>query len=203
MSQEAVEKFDKLLDARLKKSRAYDGKQRLWQAFNRVAIALLIMLVVLGVTVVSVEAVRVRVLNFFMDIQQEYTSFQLKDSSGVAEGGDTIADWRQAYVPTYIPEGFEVSDVFEGKLSKDIEFKNAQGSLINYMELSESTKTAVDTENADLFETITINGHEGALVVKNSLVTVIWAMNDRIFIIQGKIDRDMAVKMAEGVKYIE
>ena len=40
-------------------------------------------------------------------------------------------------------------------------------------------------------------------MVKNSLVTVIWAMNDRIFIIQGKTDRDMAVKMAEGVKYIE
>jgi len=202
LSREAVEKFSKLLDARLKNTRAYAGKQRLGQVFNRAAIALLIMLVILGATVVSVEAVRVRVLNFFMDIQQEYTSFQLKDSSDVVDG-NTIIDWRQAYVPTYIPEGYEVNTTSQNDNYKKIEFKNAQGSIINYMELSSAHQPTVDTENADLFETITINGHEGALVVKNSLVTVIWAMNDRIFIIQGKIDRDMAVKMAEGVKYIE
>ena len=38
---------------------------------------------------------------------------------------------------------------------------------------------------------------------KNSLVTIIWAMDDRMFMIQGQIEKDMAVKMAEGVKYID
>jgi hypothetical protein len=138
-----------------------------------------------------------------MDIQKEYTSFQLKESSSGSEGSSTIVDWRGDYVPTYIPDGYEVSAVSDGNLLKTIEFKNPQGSLITYTELSEGTKPALDTENASVFEAVSVNGHEGTLVVKNSLVTIIWAMQDRIFMIRGEIEKDMAVKMAEGVKYIE
>lgn len=199
-SQDALRNFGKQLDTRRKKTQSYAGKQRLWQALNKAAIALLIMLVILGATVVSVQAVRVKVLNFLMDIQQEYTSFQLKDSSGISEGENPIVDWRQAYVPTYIPEGYEVSATSQNDNYKKIEFKNSQGTLINYMELSLDHQPTVDTENASVFETITINGHEGALVVKNSLVTIIWAMEDRMFMIRGEIEKDMVIKIAEGVK---
>ena len=38
--------------------------------------------------------------------------------------------------------------------------------------------------------------------MKNSLVTIIWAMNDRMFMIRGQIEKDMAIKMGEGVKYV-
>ena len=202
-SQEATQKFSQQLDARLKKSKAYARRRRIWQTLNRAAVAMLIMLVILGTTVATVEAVRVRVLNFLMDIQKEYTSFELKDSSSGLEGGSATVDWRQAYVPTYIPDGYEVSAVSDGKLSKTIEFKNPQGSLITYTELSAGNKLAVDTENASVFEAVSINGHEGTLVVKNSLVTIVWAMHDHMFIIRGQIEKDIAVKMAEGVKYVE
>jgi hypothetical protein len=202
-SQEAVQKFSKQLDAQLKKPKAYARRQRIWQALNKVAIALLIVLIMLGATVVTVQAVRVRVLNFIMDIQQEYTSFQLKDSSSGSEDGGTTIDWHQAYVPAYIPEGYEISSISDGKLSKIIEFQNPQGAVITYMELGQGSKPHLDTENASVFETVSVNGHEGTMVVKNSLVTVIWAMNDRMFIIRGQIDQDLAVKIAEGVKYID
>ncbi|MDD4566181.1 MAG: DUF4367 domain-containing protein [Eubacteriales bacterium] len=202
-SQEAVQKFSQQLDAQLKKPRAYAGRRRIWQAFNRAAVAMLIVLVVFFTAVATVEAVRVRVLNFLMDIQKEYTSFQLKDSSS-GQGGESITiDWRQAYVPTYVPDGYEVSATSQNENYKKIEFTNPQGSLITYMELSAGHKPAVDTENASAFEAVSINGHEGALVEKNSLVTIIWAMDDRMFMIQGQIEKDMAVKMAEGVKYLD
>jgi len=202
-SQEAVQKFSQQLDAQLKKPRAYARRRRIGQALNRAAVAMLIVLVVFFTTVATVEAVRVRVLNFLMDIQQEYTSFQLKDSGSGSEGGNATIDWSQAYVPTYIPEGFEVSATSQNENYKKVEFKNFQGSLITYMELSAGHKPALDTENASIFEAVTINGHEGTLVVKNSLVTINWAMDDRMFMIQGQIEKEMAVKTAEGVKYLD
>jgi len=202
-SQAAVQKFSQQLDAQLKKSQAYAGRRRIWQALNRAAVAMLVVMVIFFTTVATVEAVRVRVLNFLMDIQKEYTSFQLKDSSNGSEGGSAIIDWSQAYAPTYIPEGFEVRTISDGKLIKTIEFQNPQGSIITYTELSEGTKPTVDTENASVFEAVSINGHEGALVVKNSLVTVIWAMEDRMLMIRGEIEKDMVIKMAEGVKYLD
>lgn len=202
-SQEAIQKFSKQLDAHLKKPKAYARRQRILKALNRVAVAMLITLVILGTTVVTVQAVRVRVVNFLMDIQQEYTSFQLKDSGSGSEGGSTTIDWHKAYVPTYIPAGYEVITSSNGELLRRIEFKNQQGSFITYMELSEGNKPALDTENASVFETVSINGHEGTLVAKDSLVTIIWQMNNRMFMIRGQTEKDTAVKMAEGVKYIE
>ena len=65
-----------------------------------------------------------------------------------------MIDWCRAYVPTYIPDEYEVNTVSDGKLLKTIEFKNPQGSFITYTELSEGTKPALDTENASVFEAV-------------------------------------------------
>ncbi|WP_006523780.1 DUF4367 domain-containing protein [Desulfoscipio gibsoniae] len=51
-------------------------------------------------------------------------------------------------------------------------------------------------------KTENINGHEGTLVVKDSLVTIIWEMNNRMFMIRAQTEKDTAIKVAEGVKYI-
>ena len=202
-SQEAIQKFSQQLDAHLKKPKAYARRQRILTALNRMAVAMLIILVLLCTTVMTVQAFRVRVLNFLIDIQQEYTSFELQNNDNGSDGGSTTVDWRKAYVPTYIPAGYEVSASSNNERLREIEFKNPQDSLITYMELSEGNKPALDTENAAVFETVNINGHEGTLVAKDSLVTIIWQMNNRMFMIRGQTEKDTVVKMAEGVKYIE
>jgi len=202
-SREAVQKFSRQMDGYLKKSKAYTKNRRILAVLNKAAVAMLIALVILGTTVVTVEAVRVKALNFLMNVQQEYTSFQLQDSSSDSEGVSTNIDWHQSYVPTYVPDGYEISSITDSELSKTIEFTDSQGSLITYMELSADNKPALDTEHATGFEAVSINGHEGTVVMKNSLVTVIWAMNDRMFMIRGQIDKDMAIKLAEGVKYVK
>jgi hypothetical protein len=201
-SQAEVQKFSRQLDAQLRKPKVYARRRRIWQALNKVAIAILIVLVILGATVVTVEAVRVRAMNFLMDIQQEYTSFQLKDNSG-SEGGSVTIDWHQSYIPTYIPDGYEISTARKEERSRIIEFQNPQGESITYMELMQGSKPHLDTENASDLDTVSINGREGTLVAKGSSVTLIWAMNDSMFIVRGQIDKNTAVKMAEGVKYID
>lgn len=197
-SQAAVRKFSQQLDTHLKKQKVNKRRQNI--TINRVAVAIVIMLVVLGSAVMTVEAVRVRVLNLVMGVEPEYTSFALKENDN---GGSAIVDWHNAYAPTFIPAGYEVNAVSTGQYSKSIEFKNKQGLLINYMELSEDSKPQLDTENASNMETININGHEGKLIVKDSLVTIIWPMNDHMYIIRGQMEKDTAVKIAEGVKYID
>lgn len=194
----AFHKFSQQMDTHLKKQQVYARKQRILSTINKAAVAMVIMLVVLGSVVMTVEAVRVRVLNFVMDVDPEYTSFALKDSD---KGESTIVDWHKSYVPTVIPAGYEVNAVSTGKYAKSIEFKNKQGLLITYMELSESSKPQLDTENASTIETINIKGHEGKLIVKDSLVTIIWPMNGHMYIIRGQMEKETAVKIAEGVKY--
>ncbi len=199
----AFQRFSQQLDAHLRKPKAYARRRRILKTLNRVAIAMLIILVILVTTVATVQAVRIRVLNFLMDIQPKYTSFELKDNDKGSDDGSTTVDWHKAYVPTYIPAGYQVSDISDGELIKKIEFINKQGSYITYTELSEGNKPSLDTENASVFETVKINGDEGTLVVKNSLVTIIWEMNGRMFMIRGLTEKDTVVTMAKGVKYID
>jgi len=202
-STESFKRFNQQLDAHLKKKETYARKLRILKIMNKSAVAVLVMIVLLFTTMASVEALRVRVLNFLMDIQPEYTSFELKEKAGGSDGGKTTIDWHKAYVPTYIPAGYEISSISNGELLRKIEFKNQLGSFISYTELSEGNKTALDTENASAFETVSINGHKGRLVMKDSLITVIWEMNNRMFMIRAQItEKDTVVKMAEGVKYI-
>ncbi|MCB8818102.1 DUF4367 domain-containing protein [Desulfosporosinus shakirovi] len=202
-SEETFKRFSKQLEGQLKKHKAYARRRRMFKALNKIAVAMLAVIVILFTTVVTVQAVRVRALNFLMDIQPKYTSFQLKESDSGSDNGGSVVGWTNAYVPTYIPDGYKVSNSSNGKLLKKIEFKNQQGSLITYTELSEGSSPALDTENASDFETVSINGHKGTLAVKNSLVTIIWEMNNGMFMIRAQTSKDTAMKMAEGVKYVD
>ncbi|AGL03317.1 DUF4367 domain-containing protein [Desulfoscipio gibsoniae] len=202
-SAEAFKRFSQQLDAHLKKPQAYARRRHILKALNRFAVAMLVVIVLLFTTVASVEALRAKVLNFLMDIQPEYTSFELRDNDNGSDGGSSTINWHKAYVPTYIPAGYEIIDISNGKLLRKIEFKNQQGLFITYTELSEGSKPALDTENTFVFETVSINGYEGTLVVKDSLVTIIWGMNNRMFMIRAQTEKDTAIKVAEGVKYID
>lgn len=197
-SDAAMQRFSQQLDVQLRRYKAAEKRQRLGRGLNKLAVAMLIVLVIVGTTVVAVEAVRVRVLNLLMDIQPQYTSFELKDQGHEAS---VEIDWHKAYVPTYIPAGYEVTGISAGDAIKKIELRSSQGLMITYLELSSGNKPALDTENAAAFEQININGHQGMLLTKNDLVTIIWEMDRRMFIISSQTDRDTAVRMASGVKY--
>jgi len=203
-SEEAFQRFSQQLEAHLKKRRANIEKRHILKVITRSAVIILVVMVLSLTAVASVQALRVRVLNLLLDIQPKYTSFQLKESGSSLGGGSPVVDWTKTYVPTYIPDGYQISNIANGDLFKKIVFENQdKDSLITYMELSEGNNPAVDTENASVFKPISINGHEGTLVVKNSMVTIVWEMDNYIFIIQTQTREEIAVKIAEGVKYIE
>ncbi|MEL1134139.1 DUF4367 domain-containing protein [Desulfitobacterium sp. THU1] len=202
-SREAFGKFTLELDNYYKKANTPLRKRRVSRVLNRVAIAMLIVIALLFSTVASVQALRARVLNFFINIQQDHTSFQIKESNNSASEGAPVVDWTKAYVPTYIPEGYEVKNISSSSLVKTITFTNQQNSIISYTELSEDSAPALDTENVDNFESIDINGHQGNIIVKNSLVTLIWEMDGRMFLIQSQTSEDITIKIAQNVRFVE
>lgn len=78
---------------------------------------------ILFATVASVQVWRVRVLNYLMDIQPKYTSFQLKESNSGSGSGIPVVNWTKTYVPTYIPDGYKVSNISSNKPLKKLYLK--------------------------------------------------------------------------------
>jgi hypothetical protein len=220
-SPQALRQFKRQLAVQLRKKKIAAARKRVGKLLNRTAVAVLAAAVFLFVTVANVQALRVRVLNLLVDIQPQYTSFRLngdeatakesagnspnsvKSAAGSAGAGDLQIGWSNAYVPTYVPDGYQVSSIDNKTLIKKIVFQNpAKDSTINYMEFSEDSNLAVDTENA-VVKPVNINGNKGRLIEKNSLVTAVWAMDNRMFLVQAPLSAETVLKIAEGVKYVQ
>ena len=203
-SAEAVKRFEQKLTAYRKKSNA-QKKTHIFHSFvNKAAIFFLLLIVTFSTAVVSVQALRVKVMNFLIDIQPEYTSFQIKDNASGSSGEKLTVNWTNTYLPTYIPAGYEVDSLTYTEPLKEITYRNQKdkNSLIDFSENDSSNNVEIDTENADVFKTVYINGHKGTLVVKNSQTTVAWGMDQHIFVVCTEESMEETLKIAQNVKFI-
>jgi hypothetical protein len=199
-SQKAVKKFKKQLNACRRRNlfkRLYNTK-----VINKIAVVVLIMVVVFTTAMVSADAFRIEVLNYLIHMEDKYTSFRLIDSSDRIKLG---IEWKDSYAPTYVPKGYEVSDSYLSDTFKKVIFQNKQDkdSYILYTESGASNTLAVDTEEASLIEAVKINQTEGTIVAKGSLINIIWEMDNRIFVVEGPIDKEELIKVAESVKSLK
>jgi hypothetical protein len=170
---------------------------------GKAAIALLAAVALFAILMLTVDAFRVRVLNLLIKTEPKYTSVQLTDEAAAPQEGRPVLDWKNAYVPTYIPDGYAVSDVLNSDACKKIVFANPKTSdSFQYVDYSNMDFVTLDSENADLVRQVKINGSDGTLIVKNTNISLAWAQDHHLFMILGNLGQDEAIKTAENVKFI-
>lgn len=202
-SEATLSNFEALLSTRLRRQQLLIRRLSRLATVRKMAAAMFIGIVVFVTAMTTVQAFRVRVMNLWLDIRPEYTTFKLKEkNTGSPYDDDFTVNWINAYVPTVIPEGYTVSSMSIGALHREIIYES-NASLITYSELNESVSPTLDTENADHIETVNINGNSGILIVKNEWTTVIWAIDESIFRLRTQTDIETAIKVARGVKYVK
>lgn len=196
----ALQKFTEQLDAQLSKQQAVSRRRKLSRMLSRVAVAVFALLFVFFTAMTTVQAFRVKVMNIWMEIQPEFTIFRLKEKDPGTVG--PVVNWTNAYVPTYLPQGYEVTSSSITEYRREIVLER-EGLYIIYMELDELSGPAIDTEKASRVESVQISGHDGTLVQKNGLTTVVWEMDGRLFIVQAWENMDIGLKVANGVQFVK
>lgn len=203
-SPESMKRFTKLLDAHLRNLKKSQKDSHILKLSKRSAVALMAVIILFSVMIAGVQALRVQVLNFLISIEPKYTSLQLNDNGNTHGTEQLIVNWANTYVPTYMPDGYEVSSITYTDSIKKLIFENSgDTSLIIYTEYDSTNTIAVDTEGASLIEKVNINGHNGTLSIKDSVTSVAWTIDNHLFSIQGQINKVQAIKIAEGVKFIK
>ncbi len=205
-SHEQFEKFTRLLDSHLKKAKPIRKIKLMPKILNKVAVAMLALVILFSTAMLTVDAFRIRVLNLLISTEPKYTSFQLEDNNGDEQDNDNaIVNLTNTYVPTYVPEGYIVSNLSDTSTAKRITFSNTldESLFLIYTEYTSANSIAVDTENASSTEKVNINDQNGTISVKDSIVSVAWVMDDHLFTVQGNLSNEEAIKIAEGVKFIK
>lgn len=201
---ESVKHFETELHSRLRRDKRQAYQQRFLKTAARAVAAVLVVISTFSLAMVSVEAFRVRVMNLLIDVQEKYTSFQLSEDGGGDTGGIEAPEVpTSGYLPSYIPDGYELVDSQMLDSFTHIVYQNAAEETLVFGAFSSGTSLAVDSENASRNEPIEINGNAGTLIVKEPMAAVIWQMDGKLFLVQGNVTAEEAVKIAESVAYTE
>lgn len=203
-SAEAVEKLERKL-ASYRKKKSEEKKRYVFHSFiNKAAVFFLILIITFATAVISVQGLRVKIMNFLIDIQPEYTSFQIKDNTPGPSSEKLTVNWTNTYLPTYIPKGYEVDSLTYTEPLKEITYSNPKNknAYVYFTEYDPSNNLQVDTENAAVVKTVSVNGNKGTLIIKNSLTTIVWKMGHNIFTIQSTETETETMKIAQYVKFI-
>lgn len=165
---------------------------------KRVACIAVIVLVASSVTVLSVDALRNAVADFFVSIYEKFSTVQSVDEDKPAP--TTIED---IYAITYNLDGYKVLFENNNEFSRDITYVNSD--II--MEFSQYTKDMynknVNTEDAEI-STTEINGTEAIIFLDNqNYYHIIINSDDYVFDIGSNIGKDALIDIAESVQKVE
>lgn len=148
------------------------------------------------IAIAKVDFIRVRVLQLLIDVQEEYTELSLVEDE--AASFDVPMNWRGAYYPSYIPEGYELSDL--DPLVNDVVYTNSKGERIVFSECDQATETNIDSEDAVLSYDA-VNGATALILEKNGTM-ISWSDGIKYFIVLTDIPKEESLKIANSVRRI-
>ena len=202
-SPESVRRFDRALNSAFRKRAIVDTVKKAYRSMNKAAVFIVAFVLLSATTVLAVENLRHGMLNFLLGFEQEYTSLRLDPDKGNNIIGDNIyVSWTGGYVPSYIPEGYEIANIALTEGVKSILFRNSEGMFISYSEYSEDTITNLDTEDAKT-SYVKVNNYDAMLVEKDGVTSIAWSDGHRMFVIISMLESSELIEVANNVILVE
>lgn len=168
--EELDKKCKQLIHSSLKKKKRKQAFAQFMRSASRIAACLCIILVCSSAVVLSVEAFRIPVINFFLRLENRYTSLSFSDPIVDAE---SLADELKQVSGVAIPSGYKLfkQDVYEsGRIF--LFYLNENNENISILVNPADGSFNYDTENATQTE-MELCGHEAFFVEKEGF-RVIW-----------------------------
>lgn len=201
--QEADVKFSAEHEAKMQKLFQTEKRRQRAERFRTYAsrAAVLAAAVVL-VGGVSVEAWRVKVINFVLDTTDKYTEIKFAEEK---PAGENVTSYSVGDITIgYIPEGYHVS--YESSNPKGdvvLEFTNEEARDIIFFERVKATTTLtyrIDTEDAEITE-FDENGYHVIKSVKDRVQILTWYNSEYIYTVTCEAGEDELIQVAKNIKF--
>lgn len=191
-SAEHEAKMQKLFAAEYKRQR----RKQLRAYASRAAVIFVAAVLAVGISVGSVEAWRVRVINFIQDRTEEYTEIKFTESPVASYSVDGIT-------LNYIPEGYRlVGDSSKPGEYTSLEFQNDESSDITFKckQTSSRYTKKFDTENAVVTE-FEYRGCDAVKSIKAEVQVLVWYSSEKIYTLMCDIGEEELMKIADNIDF--
>ncbi len=138
------------------------------------------------------DAARVQVLRYLVEIGDVSTELSM-EPTGVTL--DVPEGYEGKYFPSYIPEGFELAQVFDSAFQYCTQ---DGGRFLTYQEFSPDARVSLDTEGAAI-SYMECFGTRVMIAEKNGNVTCNWAFDDGFYLLDLDGSRDETIRILKSL----
>ena len=187
-------RFRRKMNALLKYERRTPGERKFYFGMKVAFATIALILLVAFSSAMSVKAYRFRIIDFFVEVFEDLTSYSAQEEKPTGEIADPVE-------PKYVPDGFEVTKRIEDNLGYSVWYENGAGDEIHYRQAATSAFAYFwDTEKSVIDEKY-IKEQKVSLVEENSTYTLYW--NDENFVYRivevGTVESEELFEMARSI----
>lgn len=194
--------LDKRCRELIKKEDAKRRRKQMWKTAKRIstsaAIVVLVMLALTSVLFATVEAVRIPIINYFIEQTEDYWKVASPENDNI-DGG--IIDLKNP-LADIVPDGYQIS-VVDGDswVMLTAIYENAEMQTIFFSARPYVGTIVLDSEDAEVNQNCTVLGHEAILVKKNDCVNITWVnknLNTVFTLVASQLAETEVLRMAEN-----
>ena len=167
-------RFRRKMKALIKYESRTPGERKFYRNMKIAFAALAVILIVVFSSAMSVKAYRFRIIDFFVEVLEDLTSYSAQEEKPTGE----IADLKEL---KYIPDGFEVTKREEDNQGYFVWYENSEGSKIYYRQMAGSAMGHYwDTETGNT-KNIYIDKQKISVIEEEDTLTVYWSDNAYVY----------------------
>lgn len=199
------EAFESKMQRLIKKHRHKRFLRTTYKYSKKVAMLVSIIISLGFGTLMTAEAVQHAVISTVVEWYEDYNGFIFKNTSNKSD--KEILDKAKIKLPTYIPDGFELSESEEYEGFKLYLYKNNKGKnlIFNSTVVIDKSETLIDNEYTD-YEIIEINGNEVYLFSGKGgdydYASAIWIEGNVKYEIESWIGTIEVIRMVKNINII-
>ena len=146
----------------------------------KIAAAFLIFITASIVLVMNVDALRVRVLNFFSDRSEISTIFSIGNDK------EAFPETQGVSLPAYLPRGYTIVSFKTTDNYYLAIYKDSVGNEIILEKLSGGFAAGIDSESA-YTENVTVNDQPAKYFEKNNIGTLIYKYDESVYLLSASL----------------
>lgn len=159
------QKLNQNIQKLIKKEKRINRMKKLQKYSGRAAIILLSLCLVSGISIFSVDAWRIKFINFIFETRDTNTKINfVEDEKSIIVEGIQF---------NYLPEGFKLEFSSSSRKSVSIKFLDDNERHIFFQRHPIETGFIMDTEDTTI-KNITIKDHKGFINSKNNITVIVW-----------------------------